>query len=236
MKAIKSSWLVPVLLTAILLLAVGVYIGSLLTKESPLSESEIRNQLEGNYNGTVDLMTREGDVYVTEMTRNGAIYSAEIDVFSGKVLSLVQEDQPIEKKNEIISEEEAYNLITENYTGDIERLSLNEGGDVPIYEVEVAKDQSLVTVIIDALAGEITSESVQEMTVEHALISREQAIEIALGQLQGEVDYVTFEQTEDGGFYLVEIEQDDDHGGDDLEAVFQIHAISGEIITVTWDD
>ena len=38
---------------------------------------------------------------------------------------------------------------------------------------------------------------------------------------------LAFEQTDDGGYYLVEIEQDNDEG-DDLEAVFQIHAISGK--------
>ena len=59
-------------------------------------------------------------------------------------------------------------------------------------------------------------------------------MEIALGQLQGEVEYVVFEKTKDGGYYLVEIEQDNEES-DDLEAVFQIHAISGEIVSVTWD-
>ena len=45
------------------------------------------------------------------------------------------------------------------------------------------------------------------------------------------MEYVTFEQTDDGGYYLVEIEQDNEEG-EDLEAVFQIHAITGEIISV----
>ena len=36
----------------------------------------------------------------------------------------------------------------------------------PVYEVELAKEQALVTVVIDAFEGEITSETVKETTVE----------------------------------------------------------------------
>ena len=85
-------------------------------------------------------------------------------------------------------------IIAQKYTGEIERISFKENGESPVYEVEVAKEQALVTVIIDALAGEITSETVKEATVENVLITKEKAIEIALGQLKGEVEYVTFEQ------------------------------------------
>ncbi|WP_313470607.1 PepSY domain-containing protein [Lysinibacillus sp.] len=55
-------------------------------------------------------------------------------------------------------------------------------------------------------------------------------MQIALGQLTGEVDSVDFEETAEGGYYLVEIETQDD------EATFQIHAVSGEVLSITWDD
>ena len=48
-----------------------------------------------------------------------------------------------------------------------------------------------MTVVIDALTGEITSETVKETTVETCVITKEKAIEIALGQLKGEVEYVS---------------------------------------------
>ena len=237
MKFMKRPWLISSLFTVVILVVCGFYIGSLLTKENPLSEIEIKEQLESKYGGTVEEIAQEGDIYKTEMLRNGAVYSAEINAETGQVLSLIQLSEPKEKSPQLIEEEEARNIIAGKYTGEIERISLNKGGDVPIYEVEVAKNQALVTVIVDALAGEITSEIVKEELVENVLITKEEAVEIALGQLRGEVEYVTFEQTADGGFYLIEIEQDnDDDDGDDLEAVFQIHAISGEIISVSWED
>ena len=40
-----------------------------------------------------------------------------------------------------------------------------------------------------------------------------------------------YEKTNDGGYYLIEIE-----AADGQEGTFQIHAISGKIMSVTWDD
>ena len=235
MKFMKKTWLFPVLFIVMILVAGGLYIGSLLTKEDLLSDSEIRMQLENRYGGTVDTLSMEGEVYVAEMTRLGAVYSAKISAVTGKVLSLVQLSAPKEESLQVLSEKEAREIIAQKYKGEIERISFKENGGSPIYEVEVSNKQVLMTVVIDALAGEITSETVKEATVENVLITKEKAIEIALGQLKGEVEYVTFENTADGGFYLVEIEQDNDEG-EDLEAVFQIHAVSGIIMSVTWDD
>ncbi len=236
MKGMKKPWLVTILLLAVIIVAGSYYVGSSLIREDPLSEKDIRTQLEEKYGGTVDQISRDGRIYRTEMMRQGAVYAAEIDAFTGQVLSLNQLSKPEKTSPKILSEKEVRDIIAGKYTGEIERISLNESEEVPMYEVEVAKEQALVTVRIDALVGEIISEKVQEEPAENVLITRERAIEIALGQLQGEVEYVTFKQTDDGGYYLVEIEQDDEDGHDDLEAIFQIHAISGEIMSVTWDD
>lgn len=69
-------------------------------------------------------------------------------------------------------------------------------------------------------------------------IAQSQAIEIAKSQVSGTVEDVEFEDSETGGYYLVDIEQppvqsDDDDGA---EATVQIHAITGEVISVIWDD
>gem|GEM_PF-6404984 len=74
----------------------------------------------------------------------------------------------------------------------------------------------------------------QQTPPKTVLLTEQQAIQIALRQLKGEVDDVDFIKTTDGGYYLVEIEIDVDDGPD--EATYQIHAISGKIMSVTWDD
>ncbi|MFC5605092.1 PepSY domain-containing protein [Sporosarcina koreensis] len=70
------------------------------------------------------------------------------------------------------------------------------------------------------------------------LISEKKAEKIALSQLPagmiGKVDDVDFVNSADGGYYLVQIDIDT---ADDMDEVtYQIHAISGKVLTVTWDD
>jgi len=85
------------------------------------------------------------------------------------------------------------------------------------------------------MTGEIIAEDTKETTKEDVLITREQAIEIALGELNGEVEYTTFKQTNDGGYYIIEIEQDNEET-DDIEAIYHIHAITGDILFFEWDN
>ena len=61
------------------------------------------------------------------------------------------------------------------------------------------------------------------------LLSKEQAVDIALKEVPGEVDSVEFVKNAEGGIYFVEIDQEDD-------VTVQIHAITGEIIVIEYDD
>ncbi len=64
-------------------------------------------------------------------------------------------------------------------------------------------------------------------------ITEKQAEQIALGQVKGEVDDIKFKHSGKTGqqYYLVEIDTPDDR-----EAAVQINAISGAVMSVTWDD
>ena len=235
MKKIKKSWIIPLLFTIVIIVAGSLYIGSMLMKEEPLSKEEIRSQLEVMYGGKVESLAMKNGIYIAKIARSGALYSAQIDGVTGRVMSLNQLSEMEEESLQVLSEDEIRKVIAKTYTGEIKRISLNKNVESPIYQVEVVKNQGLVKIQLDAFSGEVISEAITDKTAENALITKERAIEIALEQLPGEVEYVTFEQTDSGGYYLVEIEQDNENG-DDLEAVFQIHAITGEILSVKWDD
>ena len=235
MKNLRKPWALPLIFTIIILVAGGLFIGNLVAKKAPLSSEEIQKQLETIYNGKVENMTLQKGVYIAEITRSDAHYSAEVDAVSGKVLVLNQLSKMEEERPQILSEKEVRAEIAKKYPGRIERLSLNKNKELPVYNAEVAKEKALVELQLDALTGKIISENVKETTTEDVLITKEQAVKIALVQLKGEVEYVSFQKTNDGGYYLVKIEQDKEDA-DDLEAVFHIHAITGDIISVEWDD
>lgn len=62
-------------------------------------------------------------------------------------------------------------------------------------------------------------------------ITEQEAIEIALEKMAGTVEEVELEQSSGVSYYLVEIEANDQQ-----EATIQVHSITGEIMSVTWDD
>ena len=208
MKIIKKPWFIPIVLTILILIIGSYYTKQLIFKAETLPEDEIRKQLEEMYGGKVDRLSLKGLMYEAELSRHDAVYLAEVDAGTGEVLSLFQTKETTKQKKPIASEE------------------INEVESVVEPEKETVHPRT-----------EITPETTpSEKGTGTVLISKKQAIDIALGQLKGEVDDVDFIQTSDGGYYLVEIELNDktDQRGD--EAVFQIHAISGKVHSVTWDD
>jgi len=231
MHFLKKPWFIPSLLTLVLLTVGGFYIGSLINKQEPLAAATIRTQLESMYGGTVDQISITNGVYLAEMTRGEAVYSAEVDATTGSVLSLTQTGEMKEEIPDVLSESKVKEIIAGKYSGETERIALNTGGEAPIYEVKLSKDPKFTQVTVDAITGKIIAETVKETTGENALITKEQAIAIVQTQLKGDVDDFSYEKTSDGGYYLIEIE-----AADDREGTFQIHAISGEIMSVTWDD
>src|SRR5699024_7369914 len=62
-------------------------------------------------------------------------------------------------------------------------------------------------------------------------ISEKEAIQIALNTVKGEVDDVDLERSNGQLYYFIEVETTED-----TEAEIQIHAITGEVISIEWDD
>lgn len=231
MDFFKKPWFIPSLLTLVILTVGGFYIGSLINKQEPIATDDIRTQLENMYGGTVDRISIAGGVYKAEMTRGEAAYLAEVDATTGSVISLFQTGEIKEEIPNILSEAKVKEIIAGKYNGEAERISLNTSGEAPVYEVKLSKDPKFTKVTVDAITGKTITEKLKETTGVNALITKEKAISIAKTQLKGEVDDFSYEKTNDGGYYLIEIE-----AADDREGTFQIHAISGKIMSVTWDD
>ncbi|SIT74644.1 PepSY domain-containing protein [Edaphobacillus lindanitolerans] len=61
-------------------------------------------------------------------------------------------------------------------------------------------------------------------------ITENEAAAIALKEVSGELDDVDYEESDDGGYYIVEIE------AGDMDAEVQIHAITRKVMSVVWDD
>ncbi|MFS0577426.1 PepSY domain-containing protein [Sporosarcina sp. 179-K 3D1 HS] len=226
MKLVKKPWFIPILLTIVILMVGNIYTNRILSKEEPLPEQEIRTQLETLYGGKVENLTQKGLLYEADIARDGGSYRAEVDATTGKVLSLIQT-----KETSPLPTETVKKPVTEP---DGERPA--EVKEVP--SDKPVADQKGTSGNAPPSSTKPKAETPPKAEKKTVLISEKQAGQIALNQLKrgtiAEVDDIDYEKSTDGGYYLVKI--DIDTNADLDEVTYQIHAISGKIMSVTWDD
>ncbi|MGE7944904.1 PepSY domain-containing protein [Lysinibacillus xylanilyticus] len=191
----------------------------------PLSKEQAIHHIETIYNGHVTKAENQGNEYEMLFTRDGATYMVMLDATTQQIKDLKLKE--VESKLPL-TEEQIRHIVEKDY-GEIESVVLADN----IYTVRVEREDQQRDLTLDAYTGDVLSKKDVEPVDQPEIvnvISKEQAMKIALQQLNGEVDSVDYKETEDGGFYLVEIETKNE------EAVFQIHAISGKVMSVTWDE
>ncbi|QOV10239.1 PepSY domain-containing protein [Viridibacillus arvi] len=207
----------------------SVIIWNKLTKETSLTTEEIYNDIETMYGGEIISFLTINDQYRVQLQRNNKLYQLNVDAESGKILQMTQDKSDVKEDINYLPETKIRKIIKEQYDGKIKKISLNTNKEEPVYQIEIANGKEHVNLLIDAINGEVLSEIQADAEQDSSLLSKEQAITIAKKKLNGAVDEISFYDTSDGGYYLVEIE------GKDKDAVFQIHAISGKVISTTWD-
>lgn len=221
MRTLKKMWII--VLTSVLIVIGAIVVKMNFTEAHHLSKDEMHAQLAEMYDSEVEDLTLKGNTYEARVVKDGAEYTVKADAESGNVLSLTQTKeippQQTAENNEKPSQDDTD--PQENDEKNIEKPNKEDE-----YDQEDKKDKET----------EEPYESEDEEPTR--LITEEEAIQIGFNELPegmtGEIDDVDFEESTEGGYYLIEIEVDTD---DDLDEVtYQIHAISGEILTTKWDD
>ena len=236
MKFVKKPWFIPILLAIVILVVGNIYTNRILSKDEPLPEREVRTQLESMYGAQVGPLKQNGSVYEAEISREGGIYRAEIDAVTGKVLALIQtkETSPLATD----TEKEAASTPDQGPVQEPTETGQDPATQKPEEKPAAGTSCASRNETPKTPATPQQSAPAPKQEKQTVLISETQAGQIALGQLNrgvlAEVDDVEYVKSTDGGYYLVEIEIDTD---DELDEVtYQIHAISGKIMSVTWDE
>lgn len=145
-------------------------------------------------------------------------------------------------------EAEIKNRVESLFNGEVQSVTKTNKQ----YEVTFSKNDFLYEVSVDVTEGTFSNITlIKEGTIKEELPVEEEQIEekptteepeavkplteqqistIARSQFSGEVDDIEFVGTKDGGYYNVDMENEED------EATLQIHALTGEILTITYDD
>lgn len=237
----SRKFLLPFSLVLLLVVAGMFYMKSIVSHADTIPSDSIKNQLETMYNGEVNNLLLHDNIYGATLTREGSVYAVRVDGATGKVLSMILK----EPSTELVSKQKEAAEVAkkdESSVGKPEEVPTQSAPEKPKPQPEVPpeapkpapvqpKPQPKPKPQEKPQPKPPVNKPAPQKTV---LLTEQQAIQIALRQLNGEVDNVDFVKTSEGGYYLVEIEIDVDDGPD--EATYQIHAISGKVMSVTWDD
>ncbi|WP_153720699.1 PepSY domain-containing protein [Sporosarcina cascadiensis] len=234
----KKPWMLPLLLAVVIVMGSNWYIKQIMHQDA-VPKEEVKSRLESMYQGSVEQLTEGADGYEAEIRRNGALYSATVDHKTGKVLALTLLSEA-EPEVAVKPEPEAEKAEPAGDVAPVEKpaavpLPKSEEQPKPAPAPEPAPKPAEKPV---AKPQPKPAPAPAPAPKQSVLLTSQQAANIALRQLNAkvpvEVDDIDFVETQQGGYYLVELELDTDADLD--EVVYQIHAISGKVMSVEWDD
>ncbi len=141
-------------------------------------------------------------------------------LYGGKVLAVKAADDAFIIQNE--RKEGVYGITIDRETGSVREVEkLKEKKEKVHHKTKTEENKE------NPEKQDAGSEAEEKKSVR---ITQDDAVKIAQNYLPGTVDDVELEENEHGIYYIVEIENGED------EAEIQVHAITGEIISVTRDD
>ncbi|WP_158599128.1 PepSY domain-containing protein [Planococcus salinus] len=226
------KWMV---VSVLMVLLAAVVLAILLfpdSAEQQVSRDEAKAVVTEMHGGTVSETVEKDGYFHVVFQRPDGQYRASVNKENGQVeeLELLERKEPVKE----LTEQEAQSVAVNEVDGTVENIRYFEERNE--YEVEIRREDQLTTIVLSAGTGEVKRITTNPAEAESepepdTVISREEAVAIARTVLAGEADSVEFQQTNDGGLYLVEIENDET----DQEVLVQVHAIKGEILTVEWD-
>ncbi|MCS0789668.1 PepSY domain-containing protein [Cytobacillus pseudoceanisediminis] len=217
------------LLAALLVFAV-IQFTNVSASES-ITESEAREIIKDRYQGEILNLKKVNSTYLIEMKRDQGFYQIKLSENGGEILSFEKKDQISNGEQKQLNEEKIKEIIQAEESGELLSIKKVTHKEKSAFEAIVQKDEEKIKITVDALNGEVLSRAAEETKVPVKNLTEEEAVQIALKNEPGEVDDISFGETDKGPSYLVEIEKDDGN-----EAAVEIHAITGEVLSVTWDD
>ncbi|MDF2039087.1 PepSY domain-containing protein [Cytobacillus oceanisediminis] len=217
------------LLAALLVFAV-IQFTNVSASES-ITESEARELIKDRYQGEILNLKKVNSTYLIEMKRGEGFYEIKLGENGGEILSFEKKERISNGEQKQLDEEKIKEIIQAKESGELLSLKRVTHKEKSAFEAIIQKDEEKIKITVDALNGEILSRAAEETKVPVKNLTEEEAVQIALKNEPGEVDDISFEETDSGSYYLVEIEKDDGR-----EAAVQIHAITGKVMSVTWDD
>lgn len=231
---------------AVLVLAIGLYYFQPWNKSDILSAEAVSESVINQYPGEIKENKLQGDAYHLRLVTETGEYRLTVDAESGSIQTIEQISEgevntPAMKTREVIKR-----AVLADTPGELEYLELvSDSSEGKYYKAEVQTADQIVELQLDPYSGKVLSrsevqpqkpDSGSEQPAESEepirLISEQDAIDIALAEVNGEFEDIELRAREsDIPYYLVEIE---DVNGEEM--IVQVLAITGTVKSVMHED
>nr|WP_066400823.1 PepSY domain-containing protein [Cytobacillus eiseniae] len=190
----------------------GVWqVSNKMTSAEPLTAEQATSKVKELYSGQIVEVKEGENLYLITIQLETGTYDIEIDRHSGDIGKLTQTTTDLVSNEKVKKEPHDDSSSTLPNDSSVEKPKEKD----PSGESESKQEKK------DSTAAE-----------KPKLLTEKEAIAIALKELNGEVDDVELESQGGITYYLVDIEREDNED----EATIQINAVSGEIMSIVWDD
>ncbi|MBY0097016.1 PepSY domain-containing protein [Mesobacillus maritimus] len=191
-------------------------VSRVMTSAQPLTAEEATQKVQELYSGDIVSVKEGTNLYLITIVLDPGTYEIEIDRETGEIASMTRTKEAVasnegDQKKPTTGEEQIENPPNTSQEKPSEQDAIE---NPPENQGTPTEDNS-----------NAQPETPKQLT-------EKEAIAIALKQLNGEVEDVELEESGGSTYYLVEIERE----GEEAEATIQINAISGEVMSVIWDD
>ena len=209
---INRTLLLPVIFV-ISIISFSFYAFNQIITRTTLGEAEVKKRVESLFNGEVKAVTKTNEQYKVTFSKDDFLYEVSVDEVAGTFsnIDLIKKGKVEKAEKDHVPSEEEKSAVEQKIEPEGEKTEKEQNNAEP--EVEEIEEKP----------KKDEPEAVKPLT-------KQRVIQIARSKFNGEVDEIEFVWTNEGGYYNVDMENEED------EVILQIHALTGEILTITYDD
>lgn len=207
-----KRWLsiITIVLVVGLLIVVGIVWKPWAEQAEALTKEAVEKVVLEQYPGEVIATTLLGDVYKMQLKTDTGLYALKVDSLNGEIVSL-----------ELLNK----NVVSVVENKEIDTKNTATEGNPP---TSGTTENGSTTTKAPTVNTPTDKKSKEEAT---KILTTEQAAALSTKHVDGTIDEIELRQSSKESYYLVEID-----AADGREAVVQVHAITGVIMSVIWDD
>ncbi|MGD6888511.1 PepSY domain-containing protein [Bacillus mobilis] len=200
----KKKWKVALLLCFVLV-SVAFVSQRIVSKqgENILSEKQIQNIVSEQYPGkikNIKLVNKgEQDIYKVNLLNEKGSYEIIVDAQSGNI----KRAKEISLKSNTITKEKAEEMALQKVQGIIKQTILEKRNEIEVFVITVETNATESTIVeIEKTTGKI--QLLQKQTTK---VTEQQAKDVAVQQIQGNVKGIRLEKKNEKNVYVIEIEK-----------------------------